>query len=255
MSTTVAPNLPSPANSDESTTPNFFILSVIFSICLSIVFFAISIILFIIRQIVQRTVEQRNMNTLLAHKRKESQELTQEMKQILKEKDRKLQIGMDVLFAFENLTLMLAMLVVITILAEAVAFNLINWGYSIGFGLFIIFLTSIHTFRVRRVERKKELKEAIDVTNPHSFGQSLEKGNNTQVMLAQELSPVNMEHMEVPTTPVTDPSVTPTPSDTPISPSDHDLNPHEEVIHKEEAMYVPIFFHFLTNILGHFVIL
>jgi uncharacterized membrane-anchored protein YhcB (DUF1043 family) len=155
---------------------------------------------------------------------------------------------MDVLFIFENGFFMLTMLVVITILAEAVAFNLMHWGYAIGFGLGIIIATSIHTFRVRRVERQKALKEAIDVTaidNPLE-----EEGDTTPAPLetpttdqelqnTQEqpelLSPMNEQELQA-VQHIKQESLEIKPEN-PSSPVVHSTPfTDEEIIHKEERL-------------------
>jgi uncharacterized membrane protein (DUF485 family) len=268
MSTTLPP-----LQSDD-TTPTFFQDTVIFSSGLSFIVLTFAILLFMIRQILQRTIEQRYMSSLKKNSKANiSKDVKDEMKRVLKEKDKKLQTCLDILFTIENFMVMLGMLLLITLLADAVAFNLINWGYSIGFGLFIIFLTAIHTFRIRRVERTKELKEAIDVTAPIERIESIVTEPSSISMesptpqieqppetpISQDVEqPLHTDHIMTPNEEVMDTTVFPQTiaeplasqvvesPPTPIGPTFKDaFHDHEDVIHKEESRLMKVFGHVL----------
>ncbi|KAL0487590.1 CCD1 [Acrasis kona] len=149
----------------ENELPNFYEYSVIISSGCSVIFLVIHMVLFITRQVLQ-CGETRMMSKLRKMKLNKSIHLAMDdhHRKELKKKDKVLCRSLDVLFIFENLSLMLFMFSLVTYLVAAVAFNFINWGYSFGFGIFLIFCVAIHTSRVRRIARDKLLRNYKDVT-------------------------------------------------------------------------------------------
>ncbi|KAL0488301.1 hypothetical protein AKO1_015474 [Acrasis kona] len=136
-----------PDEGQDDKNPDFYQYSVLVSSGSFILCLAIHLILFILRQVLQRR-ETCNLNEIIKedYYREQSQELTTDEKN-KRDASSKLTFSLNVTFALECLFLELAMISLVTYLAAAVAFNLINWGYAFGFGMTIVFFTTIHTFR------------------------------------------------------------------------------------------------------------